>query len=128
MFVYTTSVYVEVNGYYTLLIRRSATDPSKPKFWEVPGGHIDILLEDESDLLIRQEALRELVEESGIRALPHQLREIDTQRDTTHKTFVLALPKKPTVILSREHDKYMWWTPNQPLPHPIRIQVQEKLQ
>ena len=127
MFVLTTSVYVIVRHHYTLLIRRSATDPTKPNWWEVPGGHVDIASGIGDERILRQEALRELEEEAGIKASPSQLREIDLSKDFSHKTYALDLSSKPAVRLSKEHDKFMWWEPNRPFPSPIRPQVVEKL-
>jgi len=44
-----------------LLIKRSKTDPSKPGYWDLPGGHVD-----DEDKSIELGAIRELREETTL--------------------------------------------------------------
>ena len=44
-----------------LLIKRSKTDPSKPGYWDLPGGHVD-----DSDKSVELGAIRELREETTL--------------------------------------------------------------
>ena len=89
----TTNVYV-VSGPDMLLIRRSPNDDNKPQWWESPAGHVDIPCLSLDTLDVRREALRELSEETGIYATPHQLEHLPRFSSPRHIAYLLNVPSR----------------------------------
>ena len=90
-----------------LAIRRSNTAPTRPLYWDLPGG----ILEEGED---KVEAIkREIKEETGlevesISAISEGIWHEGDYSWTT--TCYLAKLKKTNVTLSYEHDEYKWVT------------------
>ena len=124
MFIYTTNVYVYC-GKYSLLIRRSATDDTLPHFWETAGGHTDVLCPIENMRLLKTEASRELLEETGISSRPEDLRFLGARG--SHAVFEVRFKECPRVTLSYEHDQFKWIDPRDPrqIPEKTRWQVRD---
>jgi len=121
----TTNVYVLWRG-YILLIQRTWKDKNLPSYWESPAGHVDIFCPKGDSQQSRQEALRELREETGIRASPKQLVYLPSFSSRRHSSYLLncttTLP--PKVTLSFEHDAFRWYSLVQPIPiKDIRFEV-----
>ncbi len=94
-----------------LLIRRSSNETSFHGLWELPGGKV------EGDELPHQTAINETVEETSLSAIlgtaivlePH----IDHDMEKIYYGYVVDVVKSrntPNVVLSDEHDAYMWIT------------------
>lgn len=125
----TTSVYVLWCG-HVLLIRRAPDDQTKPLWWEVPAGHVDIDCAAEDSPIVRTEALRELREEAGIHALPEKLNFLPAYSTEKHISYTLVLdnlPVPPKVTLSFEHTNYTWARVFGPYPYPLRYEVRRFL-
>lgn len=104
----TTNIYVLWRD-HILLIKRSLYDSTNPLMWETPGGHVDRLCVDRESLVCKQEALRELEEETNIRALSKNLEVMNTS-SRVHASYVLSLNNKipPKINLSYEHSDFRW--------------------
>ncbi|HUB93753.1 MAG TPA: NUDIX hydrolase [Verrucomicrobiae bacterium] len=91
-----------------LLIRRSKTAPRRALQWDLPGGFVDD--EDES---YRHTCLRELYEETGLKAagsvpqLSYAESSIDAHGNGSWLYFTVSVTLTD-VRLSYEHDKFMW--------------------
>ena len=112
----TTNIYVVWNG-CILLIQRTWRDENLPSYWESPAGHVDVYCPKGDSQQSRHEALRELSEETGIRANSNQLVYLPQFSNDTHSSYLLeclsALP--PKVSLSFEHDAFRWYSLAQPI-------------
>jgi len=108
----TTSTYV-FWGKRMLLIKRSPQDKNLPCYWEAPAGHVDCVCPYGDSITARQEALRELREETGIILKPCALRFLPAESSNTHSAFSVHLrsPFKPKVRLSFEHTNALWVHP-----------------
>ena len=88
-----------------LAIRRSNTAPTRPLYWDLPGG----ILEEGEDKL---EAIkREIKEETGLEVESISKISEGTWHEGDYAwttTCYLAKPKTITVTLSYEHDEYKW--------------------
>ena len=96
-----------------LLLRRSENETSMHGLWEFPGGKL------EGKETPAECALQELLEETGlepdriIRTMPPHID--DDMKKIYHGIMARIRGKEPTVVLSDEHDKYMWITPHDAL-------------
>jgi 8-oxo-dGTP diphosphatase len=94
-----------------LTIRRSATAPSNPLCWDLPGGDVDFG-EDAKESIIR-----EIKEETGLEV--NDLRVLDVisgfnDKDEFWVTICYAAqPTTAGVKLSYEHDDFKWVTPEE---------------
>ena len=81
--------------------------------WEFPGGKM------EGKETPEETALQELLEETGIepdcviRKMPPHID--DDMKKAYHGIMARIRGKEPTVVLSDEHDKYQWLTPENAL-------------
>jgi 8-oxo-dGTP pyrophosphatase MutT (NUDIX family) len=93
-----------------LVLLRGTTDPWKPEWWDLPGGHLD---GEETPL---QGATRETKEESGLTVF--NLQEVEAKpMDRIVKYFFVTRDYEGTVSLEPnpttgiiEHDEYKWAT------------------
>lgn len=123
----TTSVYVFWKN-NLLLIQRSQHDENLPLYWEAPAGHTDIYVPSNYDTdTARQEAARELREETGIIINPKRLNFLDMYSNDKHLSYFLDLSSMeipPEIKLSHEHTAYAWINPMQDtLPFLLRPEV-----
>lgn len=90
-----------------LLLRRSASDPSRPNDYDFPGGGID------DGEMIEQALLRELKEECGL-VIEHESLKLvyaDTglkNGEPLVRVLFAAMAKDEPVTLSEEHASYEW--------------------
>ncbi len=100
------AVYVECNGKFLFL--RRATPPHFAGEWCVPGGKV----EPGEEILFG--AMRELEEETGIKVALHTIKYLKPlYMKTKYGSFgfyihYISLNEMPEVILSNEHDQYVW--------------------
>jgi len=91
-----------------LAIRRSATDPSRPLTWDVPGGEV----EEGEDL--EESILREIKEEVGITVSNIEIFDAVGSYNKKGEYWIgigyKAKAIETNVILSFEHDQYEWLT------------------
>jgi 8-oxo-dGTP diphosphatase len=104
-----------------LLIRRSATDKTRPLEWDTPGGRIEPGETQEAGLI------REVKEETGVDIsscrifLLKEWEFFGVEGKSLGKDFVCLLDSKKEIKLSWEHNEEMWLTKeesqkNQELP------------
>jgi len=122
----TTSVYVIV-GDHVLLIRRTPRDENKPLWWEAPAGHVDVYCEPVDSMCVRQEALRELEEESGIVVDPLRIQHLPMFSNARHMAYAVYLTGYPEVQLSHEHCDYLWHRIGEATPKNTRFEVRRFL-
>ena len=92
---------------HILLLRRSIHETSRVGLWELPGGKV------EGNEIPQDTALVETEEEAGINLMigtdlvlePH----IDDDMEKIYYAYVVEAPN-PNVVLSDEHDAFMWIT------------------
>lgn len=95
-------IVINSNG-QILLVRRSATAPSRAFDWEFPGGTI----EDDEDPKIG--AIRELAEETDIKLDEADYLYAGTDKDQRFSGFFFYVNvNAPNIKLSFEHDKFAW--------------------
>jgi 8-oxo-dGTP diphosphatase len=89
-----------------LALRRSRTDPIRPRTWDLPGGGVEYG-EDPTDAVIR-----ETDEEVGLKIENPQIFSTNTTSGNKYVIRLLyyAYTKDKTIKLSFEHDKYEWVT------------------
>lgn len=91
-----------------LALRRTATAPSRPNTWDLPGGELDFG-EDPY-----QSITREIREETGLEIEKLTLLDVHTHIIENNQFFVTiaykCLAKTNKVTLSYEHDDYRWLT------------------
>ena len=97
-----------------LIIQRSSEEKVLPLIWEFPSGKIKI-----KEFVVDGLA-REVKEEIGIDITPYQPTLIgfsdysSKTKRTIQLNFLVNLPNKPTVKLSKEHCQYAWVTSDDP--------------
>ncbi len=108
---------VEENGSYLVLRKAEEYRENRKRYmenaWEIPGGKISEELDDEG---VRQGALRELREETGLEGAADKVGEpYDWEQEGTGITFhpVLIRVESREVTLSEEHDRYEWVEPGE---------------
>ncbi|MDP3964047.1 MAG: NUDIX hydrolase [bacterium] len=91
-----------------LTIRRTATAPTRPLHWDLPGG--DLELEEEP----REGIIREVLEETGLTVSELRLLDVIAGYSDNSEYWVTigytARAKGTEVKLSFEHDQYKWVT------------------
>lgn len=96
-----------------LVLRRSQADERRPGQWDFPGGWV----EDGEE--VRVAAIRETQEEAGI--VLHDARLIFGMSDVTEYgsgtwiIFTASVRSTPEVVLSYEHDQFVWMDPQEML-------------
>lgn len=94
-----------------LILRRSQTDKGAG-IYEMPGGTVD---EGEN---LEEAATRELLEETGIKISKDDLiplgifefKNVETGKQKTKFAYSVSLEEKPEIILSEDHDDYLFLT------------------
>ena len=124
----TTNVYVIV-GDRILLIQRTPLDENKPLWWEAPAGHVDVYCEPIDSMCVRQEALRELEEETGLVVSPYDIEPLPRFSSFRHMAYITRVSPKVMndVRLSEEHCDYRWHRIFDPLPKHTRYEVRRFL-
>ncbi len=91
-----------------LTILRSATDPSRPLTWDLPGGNI----EEGEDL--HENMKREILEETGIELDDFEIFDVGSAVNGRGEYSVQVAYRgnvdNPKVVLSYEHSEYRWVT------------------
>ncbi len=94
-----------------LTIRRTKTAPSRPLYWDLPGGWLDFG-EDTKDGVIR-----EIKEETGLKVKNLSVIDVISGfNDIGEFWITICYTARPTtikVVLSYEHDDFMWVTPDE---------------
>ena len=92
-----------------LLLRRSKNEVGNVGLWELPGGHIDFGEHPNTSVV------REAFEESGIKIRTPSILNISSRLNRRNEHSIcmtyLAHVQLPQVILSDEHDEYLWISP-----------------
>lgn len=106
-----------------LSVRRSATCPTKPFGWDLPGGLVD---EGEN---IREAILREVKEEVAISVETPQLLDVFDYKTENGKYLLCigytARALSFNVTLSYEHDQFEWLTKEEFLSRDVKNHVKE---
>lgn len=98
-----------------LLLKRAVDAPTRPREWEVPGGHV------EHGEYMAEAAAREMYEEAGITVdsqeieLVYALTERPADKVSVTWLFYRAQTVQSEITLSHEHTEYKWVTPEQAL-------------
>ena len=94
-----------------LVIRRTKTAPFRPLYWDLPGGELDYG-ED-----MRIGIIREIKEETGLEvenlSVINALSEANDNNEFWVTICYRADSKGTQVVLSYEHDQFMWVTPDE---------------
>jgi 8-oxo-dGTP pyrophosphatase MutT (NUDIX family) len=107
-----------------LMLQRSQDDKRRSGTWDFPGGGVE---RNES---FEKGAVRELYEETGIRANTNQLKLLYAETEfykpqrvnITRMLFLLQLKREHDITLSFEHESSKWVSPQQAVidfPHPM---------
>lgn len=100
-----------------LLLRRSLTHPNYPHHYDFPGGEVE---QGE----VHHEAIRrEILEETKLMVFVDAMLPMCEKQISPELTHVIhrvqLLEEQPDVILSWEHDGFIWLTLDELLRHPI---------
>ncbi|MBI4652822.1 NUDIX hydrolase [Candidatus Kuenenbacteria bacterium] len=94
-----------------LTIRRTKTAPSRPLYWDLPGG--DLYFGEE----VKEGITREIKEETGLEVQDLLLFDVISGLNDKNEFWVticyIARPITVDVVLSYEHDDFKWVTPNE---------------
>ena len=97
-----------------LALRKSKTHPTKPLWWDLPGGQLEYGEE------ARESILRELEEETGIEgaAVEPKILDVISAFNEQEEFWVVCgyyseVSLDTVIELSYEHDKYEWITPDE---------------
>ena len=104
--VIVTKIFV-FNDIGEVLLQRSQIASIRPHGWDLPGG----IVEDNEDP--NNSVLRELKEESSLKAIDTQVFYIGTELEPVHiiTLFYKAKTISTDVTLSPEHEKFIWAKP-----------------
>ena len=114
---------------HILLLRRSIHETSRVGLWELPGGKV------EANETPEQTAINETIEEAGPDLGPmvwmgQELEpHIDDNMEKIYYAYLVEAPN-PKVVLSDEHDAFMWITVEgaltiQPLSHHAQFMLSQ---
>lgn len=106
------------NGGKILTIRRTETAPTWSLHWDLPGGALDYG-ED-----IKDGITREIKEETGLNVQDLSVMDVISRLKDKEEELLTAIrylvticytarPKTTKVVLSHEHDDFMWVTPDE---------------
>lgn len=94
-----------------LTIRRTKTAPSRPLYWDLPGGRLDFGEDTKAGII------REIKEETGLKVsgllLLDTSSKINDRGEFWVKLYYIACAPRKNVVLSFEHDDLKWVTPNE---------------
>lgn len=94
-----------------LAIKRSKTAPSRPLYWDLPGGELEFGEDSEEG------ATREVKEETGLEISNLKLlcvvSGLNDIKDFWVTVCYVAEPSTHDVVLSYEHDDFLWVTPEE---------------
>lgn len=102
---------IVIVGNEILLLKRSKNEKYSPLVWCLPSGSVD---DNETN---EEACIRELKEETGIIIDIKDIKPTTTsyhnydeypEINITYFAFAIHLQSKPKVIISEEHDDYMW--------------------
>lgn len=100
-----------------LLLRRSDQEVGNIGMWELPGGHIDFGEHPNTSVV------RETFEETGISIKSPSIINISSRLNRRNEHSIcmtyLAQVQMPPIILSEEHDAYLWVPVYKALSSPI---------
>lgn len=92
-----------------LILHRSRTHPHVPHTPDLPGGKVD------DNETMTDGLLREIREETGIDVKNQQLALVSSHKEPDYfgndyyiELYEIKVAKRPTVLLSAEHDAYEW--------------------
>lgn len=109
---YTADVVVITPDQHVLLIERS-WDPYEGH-WALPGGHVD------TGETSRDAAVRELIEETGVRVAPYALHQVGVfdhpDRDPRGRyvtvAYLITVPHVTTISAGSDARTVKWWPPD----------------
>ncbi len=94
-----------------LMIRRSKTAPSRPLWWDLPGGELEFGEDTIAGII------REVKEETGLEIQNPELFDVISDFNDKGEFWVTicykAKPVATNVVLSFEHDDYQWIRPEE---------------
>ncbi|MBI4120705.1 MAG: NUDIX hydrolase [Parcubacteria group bacterium] len=94
-----------------LTIRRTETAPSRPLYWDLPGGVVEF---GEN---LKEDIAREIREETGLEVEDVSVFDAASGLNDIHEFWVTicytARPIAAKIVLSYEHDDFMWVTPQE---------------
>lgn len=94
-----------------LTMRRTKTAPSRPLYWDLPGGELGFG-ED-----MREGITREIKEETGLQVQKLRILDaisgFDDENDFWVTICYIVKPKNHQVVLSFEHDQFQWVGPDE---------------
>lgn len=92
-----------------LLLKRSKNEVGNVGLWELPGGHIDFGEHPNNSVV------REAFEETGVKIRTPSILNISSRLNKRNEHSIcltyLSHVQLPSVVLSDEHDEYIWISP-----------------